>query len=710
MRSSIAWTIFRKELTETLRDRKTLFMMVALPVLLYPLIMIGTGKLVDVRSEAVEERASQVAVWGEAPEELLELLAGWKGIEASHWREAPESLREDFRRGPVAPPVAAGQHATEETAGQDEDATHDDRGLVAAATEAIVSRRLDAVLAVGPGFGAAIAERRLGRASIYYDSVREDSVKARERLEKAMASWRGRLVERREREMGLPEGFAAAIDVTTRNVAPPSRRSGQFLGMILPVLVIVMSLLGGFYPAIDVTAGEKERGTMQTLLCAPLSPVEIIAGKMLAVWTISLLAALANLASLGLALARMVPSGQVEVAFTDLALAFVVLVPVTFLMSAVFLAVAVFARDFKDGQNYVTPVYMLIALPSAVTMVPGIELNAWTTFVPVVNIALLIKGLLIGEAAPELVFLTLISSVTYGVLAVLFASKVFEQEQLLLGGRGSVRALFGMERASAGSATPTLALASFGTVLVLTFYGSLLVERAGTIVTMLVVEYGFFLAPAIAVVLLFRLPVKETLSLRRPSPGAVAASIAIGASAWAAIAGLVVRLLPPPDSLVEALEKLFLVNGAPAPLWVVLLVLAVSPAVCEEVFFRGLVLSGMRRLGPWPAIIVTALLFGLAHASIYRVLPTALLGILFGILLWRTRSVFCAMVAHAVNNGLMVTAIHVPAFAGAIGISPEGAVSWRVTAAGALVLALGLALLWWATKADSGRAITASSS
>ena len=113
------------------------------------------------------------------------------------------------------------------------------------------------------------------------------------------------------------------------------------------------------------------------------------------------------------------------------------------------------------------------------------------------------------------------------------------------------------------------------------------------------------------------------------------------------------RVLPPPESLTRALQRLIQLGDDPMPLWVVWLVLGLTPGICEELFFRGLVFSGMRRLGAWPAVLVTALLFGLAHASIYRLLPTFILGVLLGVLRWRSGSVVPGIVMHAVNNGLI---------------------------------------------------------
>jgi len=565
--------------------------------------------------------------------------------------------------------------------------------VLEAARTAIADRRVDAVLVIWPDVAEAMASGRSGNLSIYFDSVREDSLEAQRRLSERLSDFRDAVVRQREQQRGLGDGFATAFDLRSTNVAPESRRSGQILGLFLPFILITMSLLGGFYPAIDLTAGEKERGTMQTLLCAPLRSIEIITGKFIAVWTISLIAALANVASLGATMLRILPGEQLSVAPSTFVLAFLMLLPVTFFMTAVFLALATFAKDFKDGQNFLTPVYMLLALPAGVTMLRGIELNAWTAFVPVVNIALLIKALLISEAAGDMAFLALLSSTAYAVLALLLAARVFEREQVLLGGHDSMRSLLGFDRKADAQPTPTFAFTVFAVLLVLIFYGSLLLQGAGTVTTVIVTEYGFFLAPTLLLVFAFRFPPVRTLSLRRPPVLGLMAAVLIGCSAWTFVGGVLLRLLPPPESLVRALEKMLLLDGKPTSLWVVWLLIGVTPAICEELFFRGFVLSGLRKLGMVPAILVCALLFGLAHSSIYRLIPTMFIGGLLTWLVWRTGSVWCSVVAHAINNGLAATLVFNKELGDALGANTQAFLGWPLTLAGTLVLAAGVALL-----------------
>jgi len=708
MRPAIVFEIVRKELTETLRDRRTLLMMIALPVLIYPLIIIGFSKLQLSQAEATAERTTRAAVWGAVPPGLLGTIFGGGKVEFEDAAAPPAPVAEGLARGTLSRPALLPAAAAEPPGPSDGRSSGTARGrsdavdrgseepespVLTAARDLIASRRVDAVLVLWPDVGPAVAGTGSGAVSVYFDSVREDSAEAGRRLASGLDEFREDLVRRRLRDRGLDPGFSLGLDVRQTNVAPQDRRAGQILGLFLPFLLVTMSLLGGFYPAIDLTAGEKERGTMQTLPCAPVSPVEIVTGKYLAVWVTSLIAALANVVSLGATMMRIVPGGAISVSPSTFVLAFVMLLPVTCFITAVFLAIATFAKDFKDGQNFLTPVYMLLALPAGVTMLRGIELNSWTAFVPVVNIALLIKALLIGDAGADLVFLALLSSTAYAVLAILLAARVFEREQVLLGGGEPVRSLLGLTRKRGGSPGPTLVLVAFAGVLVLTFYGSLVLRNVGTMPLLLVTEYGFFLVPTILLVAGLGFGIRPTLSLRRPPVLGLVAAVLIGGSAWAVASGLIIRLLPPPESLIRALEQLLLLDGKPMSLWAVWLLIALTPALCEELFFRGLVLSGLRRLGVWPAVIACAFLFGLAHSSIYRLLPTFFIGLLLSALVWRTGSIWTSIVAHALNNGIAATLVYDKGLAAAVSPGSQAYLGWKPTLAGTIVLALGLLLL-----------------
>ena len=708
MRFWIAWVIFRKELVETLRDRRSLFMLVGLPMLLYPVMLIGLSKVAERQTASLDARVATIAVWGAAaPEDLPwgEVTAG-AGVVVERDRGLPPELAARLAAGDVGPrpprpkarsraaggrsPPSGAPPASDEPGPRDP-ADEVDGPVVLAARAAIAAGEVDAVLVVWDDLAAARAGDGLARVAIYHDPVVPRSLRACQDLEDALERWREGALRERLARRGLPEGFARLVDVDRRDVAPPARRTGQFLGLTLPFVLIVMSLMGGFYAAIDVTAGEKERGTMQTLLCAPIRPGEVILGKFGCVWALTILGGLANVASLGLTLWRVLPGDRIELDLRVLPLVFLLFLPVSMLTSAAFLLVSAFAKDFKDGQNFITPVYLLLSMPAGFTMVPGVELGPGTALVPVLNVALLIKALLVGDATGEQAFLVLGSSCAWGALVLALAAQVFGREQVLLGGPEPLRESLGLGRRPGDVPTPALALVVFAATLVAAFYGSLALEGRGLVGTLLLTQLGFFLAPVLAATWALRLDPRRTLLLGRPPARGLAGATLVGLSAWTIVLALTSRMAPPPEELVRAMEKALGDPSIPLPL--ALLVVAVLPGVCEEVLFRGFVLAGLGRLGRWPGLVLTALLFGLAHASLYRFLPTATLGLLFGWLALRTGSVACSALAHALNNAVALLLLRVPGLAPALGIDPtSGALPWPLVLGAAVVLVVGLRL------------------
>ena len=715
MRFSIVLVILRKELVETLRDRRTFVSLVLLPMMLYPLFALLMSRMAGAEMESLEARPSKVAVWGElSPEVTAALAEGETKIEIMPWHGAPEALRRDLESGAVTPPAPAtpsppgpprresanGAPAETKADAKQRDADRPDAAVARAARALVAAREAHAVLVPWRGFSDDVRGGKAARVTIYYDSVWGDSDFASDRLDYALARARERLLVSREGEKGLPRGFTSGLEVTSRNVAPDERRVGKVLGSIMPMMLILMSLLGGFLRAADMTAGEKERGTMQTLLCAPLLPIEIITGKFLAVFVVSLVTALVNVASLGLTLRRILP-GEMDVPLSAHVLTFALLIPVTLLFSALFLAVAAFARDFKDAQNLLTPVYLPVMLLSMLTSLPGMELTVATSFVPLLNVALLIKAIYLGDVAPDLVLFTLGSSTLFAALTLVFAARVFEREDVLLGGRGSFRAVFSFERQKGGIPSLGFSLGAFAVILVVMFYASFLVEKTTNKTAQLTfTQLGLFFVPALAAIAVSGASMRDTLGLRLPRPRALVGAVLAGLSGGAAVSAIATRLVPVPREFADKLNEALLLDGQ--PLWVLILVIAVLPALCEETLFRGLLFSGLSRAGFGVALVSSSLLFGLAHGSIYRLLPTFSLGLLLAYARHTTRSLLPGMVIHALNNALAITVLAVrPAWLEKLLLDDQVPVGLGVAAT--LVLALGVYLMREPRQAEAPR-------
>lgn len=680
MRFPIVRAIFLKEIRETLRDRRTLVFMLGLPLLLYPGMIIGMSKFQDSLDEQSRDRTARLTIWGEAP---AELVAELKARNFEVQLDPAQKIGNDL---PVFEPIPDTDTREGAKKAEEARAAIDVHPLAIAARPGILARKTDLILAIWPQK----PDSGLQNMAILFDSVRQDSSKARTRLDRALADYRKQLVDRREAEKGLAKGFSQGVDIKSRDVAPKSRRSGFGIGMMLPFMLLAISATAGFYRAVDTTAGEKERNTMQTLLCAPVRPIEIVAGKFAAISVITMVAAAANIASLGLtfnSVSRSMAGGGLTLSGWHYLVVFLTLVPVTLLTSALFLAVGVFAKDFRDGQNLLTPVMMLTMMPAAITMLPGVESNAYTMMAPCVNVALLIKALLVGEARPDQIFITVVSSAAYAMLALSFAARVFERESLLTGGKDTFRGLFGLEEKHR-EVTPSLAFFSFCVVLVLIFYGNVLPQMSMEKL-LLLIQFGLILLPTLLIVKSLRLPLAETLSIRWPGFRPIVAGVLIGASCWT-VGSTLLRLLPPPESLQKAMQKVLLLDKPDPPLAMVLLLIAVAPGICEELFFRGLVQGGFRRMGMWTAILVTALLFGVAHGSIYRMMPVTLLGVVVGYLAWQSRSVIPCMFAHAINNGIAALLVSYPPLREYAAKQKMLFLPLEWSAAGAVVLAIGL--------------------
>jgi sodium transport system permease protein len=695
MRGTIVWSIYRKELTEALRDRLTLIVLIALPLVMYPLIMFGLLQFARQQAVSDHERVLKIAVWADQAQPLFDWLSRTnQRLTLERWLGAPEALRTDLAAGRLPPPpltqeVAPARPRTLGPAPPSLDEAPED-DVLRAARAVVAARQADAVVVVWPGFEAALQTHDAGRVSVYYDSVIATSDLARARLSAALGKFREQLQQERIRERALPPGFVQALNVQSGDVAPVERRLADVLGRVLPMLLILLSVTGAMVAAVDMTAGEKDRATMQTLLCAPVRPWEIVGGKFLAVWSLSLISASANLLGIGLTLGRVAAVMQIEaVSWGGWIGAMGLLLPATWTISALFVAVAVLARDVKDAGNFLGALTFVVVLPMTITLLPGVELDAWTAMAPLVNLALLIRALLTGAAPAALVFLTLLTSITYAGLALGLAARVFGREQNLLGGAFSWRDLFRRTGPRSPTPTPATVLALFPVAVVGVFHLSLSLAPYGLAATLVATQFGVLLATALLVAWGAKYSWVETFSLRFPSGRSVAGAVLIGLSASVGVGGLVLRLAPPPESFVNEMREALQFGAQPAPLWKLYLLIALTPALCEETFFRGLMLSGLRRWGPWAAIGVTALLFGLLHGSIYRLLPTFLLGLLLGYAVWRSGSLFCGFIIHGLNNGLIATLLW---WGGSEAMAMK-AVPWSLILPGLALTAAGVALL-----------------
>ncbi|GMW02881.1 MAG: hypothetical protein AMXMBFR84_40170 [Candidatus Hydrogenedentota bacterium] len=612
-------TIFRKELLDMIRDRRTIVAMIFIPIVLYPSLFIFGSQALLMERDQIATTPSTYVIQAENPEAIFALLVEEPLLSMNN-SSNPEA---DLKDG-----------------------------------------KIDAIVAVEEGFDTQMLLDQTAAIRILYDATEAASAEAARRIERGLESGNGKILARRLENIGLNEEFVQPISIQKTNIASSTKATGALLGTIIPLVMILMLGIGAFYPAIDLTAGEKERGTLETLLSTPVTTLDIVAGKFLAVFCLAMVTGLLNLGSMMLTLSFQLSQlkdslgdWQIQLPFSNVLLILLVMLPLAFFISAMMMSLAVFARSFREAQTFVTPFFALLIFPAAFAALPGTELSTWTQMVPITNTALLFKSLLTSEATGQQIFIVLMSTTGYALIALLLANAIFRNEELILSEEHGIH--FSMRR----SEIPPRSYPTLSTAFLLFTICGLLLFYVGTVVQSRYALYGvamtqwlLFLAPTVLILWYMRVDLKASLHLRMPSPFALLAGVLIAAG-WLIIqlqlGFLQQRIFTVPEEFAEAMRDMLDIQGA--PLVLLLFATAVSPAICEELLFRGAILSAFRRRFPmWICVIAVGILFGVAHLSVYRVMLTAASGMLLTYLVWRSRSIWVSMLVHLLLNSTAI--------------------------------------------------------
>ncbi|MEX0713470.1 MAG: ABC transporter permease subunit/CPBP intramembrane protease [Pirellulales bacterium] len=659
------WTnvklIFSREVRDQLRDRRTLFMIAVLPLLLYPLLGMSMFQVL----QFVTEHATKVLVIGadELPESPALLDADRF---ATRWFKDPGNDR-----------------LLELTI---EPGSRSDRIATARAERALAQGEFEAVVFFPPDFADRLsafrrsltqprtaegAEReqaaeQIPSPSIFYNTAKEKSQITFARVSQVLERWTQEIGRQNLADSHLPESAARPFELSEHDVAEAGHRDAAVWSKLLPFLLVIWALTGAFYPAVDLCAGEKERGTLETLLSSPAERTEIVWGKLLTVMLFSMVTAILNLVSMGITGAfvmNVLPELGRPPAMTPLWL-FIALVPMSALFSALCLALAAFARSTKEGQYYLMPL-VLVTMPLVVLpMAPGVELTLGNSLIPVTGVVLLLRAMVEGNYWQALPFVPPVAAVTLAccLWAVRWAVDQFNAESVLF--RESERLDFGLwlkHLMRDREATPSASEALFCGVLILLikFFMNLAVPQPGSFadlaVVTLVSQLVVVATPALLMTVMLTRSPRQTLLLRMPSFWSLPAAAVLALVLHPAVlqlSELVQWLYPVKSEVYESVAALF----AQAPsLWQLLLLVAVMPAICEELAFRGFMLSGLRRTGhKWRAIALSSFFFGLTHGLLQQSIVACVVGLLIGYLVVQSGSLLTGIVFHMVHNGLAV--------------------------------------------------------
>jgi sodium transport system permease protein len=389
MRLQTIKLIYLKEILDLLRDRRTIISMLVFPLLVMPMIFLGLNYFLVRSISRAQDKQFNLA---------LKQETGLDGM-ASSFEQA------GFKVRPSDNP-----------------------------RRAVENKETDLGVDVS-------GEANSPTIRIYADQSQLEANVASGRIETALNQLKEARIKNQLQRAGVPEGVLTPFTVEKVNTAPPKKMSGMFIGTLIGYMFVTFMLMGAMYPAIDMTAGEKERRTMEMLLSSPASRGEIVCGKILVAISVSFTTSVLTMISFGFSFfygMKGFRSGRQSQLIMEIpldaktfVLIFVSIIPMAVLSATLMIAIATLAKSYKEAQSYLTPLLLVAIIPAMVSLLPGVKLNAWMALIPIVNFSQLIKELMLGDWSWIGFTLTLLSNLIYAAIAFTAAVMVFKNERIL---------------------------------------------------------------------------------------------------------------------------------------------------------------------------------------------------------------------------------------------------------------------------------------
>lgn len=386
--------VYKKEMIDSLRDRRTIISMIVVPILLIPVLAIGLGGIMGLQMAKVERAVARVAVIGQenAPA-IMTLLESNAGVEIVQEPDYESAIKE---------------------------------------------KRIEVAVSIPEDFESKLEQGSSARVSIFHDATEMKSESGSKRIKVLIAQYGDSVIGERLIAEGLTREFIEPVGISTVSVASKEKMGAMIAAMVLPYLILILALTGAMYPAIDLTAGEKERGTLETLLLSSATRFELVMGKFLAVFSASfvtaVLASISMLATLkgGFgALARVGEEVSLSISPFSLLVIFLMMIPVCCFFSAILISISLFAKSYKEATSYLSPLLTLLIIPAVVSILPGTEMGPRISLIPIINTSLAFKDVLMGHTNWQYLGVVFLVNVVLAFLTLLRAVKLFNRESVL---------------------------------------------------------------------------------------------------------------------------------------------------------------------------------------------------------------------------------------------------------------------------------------
>ncbi|NVJ50037.1 MAG: ABC transporter permease [Gammaproteobacteria bacterium] len=387
------WEIYKKELLELVRDKRTLIFTILLPTLIMPLLMGGVVYMIDrLDKKAKNEELAYIVQNAQELPQLVTMLEAQKNFK----RLTPDAVEELS---------------------------------IDTIKEQIQDKKYKFAVVINSGSAKTLAEGKQATVDLYYNSASITN-KVYQRVKPAIESFneqhQGKLLARFNFDEESLKGLTKPLDINRVNTADKREDIGEKIGGFLPYILLILILSGAMYPALDLGVGEKERGTLETLLLTPVSRGKLVLAKFLVIFSTGFFTVFLTIASI---VAWMLLSQAVFaleslnklisiISAVDVFLVFAMLVPVAAIFASLLLCTSIYAKNYKEAQNYMSPIMMFTIVPIIFSILPGVQLDSTWAWVPLTNVALAIKEIVKG-------------TIDYGMMGIIFLSTTMVAGALL---------------------------------------------------------------------------------------------------------------------------------------------------------------------------------------------------------------------------------------------------------------------------------------
>jgi sodium transport system permease protein len=390
------WIIYVKELIDSLRDKKTFFMSFLLPVLMIPALLLAVVNVQKSKSKQDSAKVLKVAV-----------------IHHGNANAFLDRLKET------------------------EDLELVDAPKIDAIVGSIRNEEIDAIYLFSKDLDSALANIKKGYVNLYYLGQRSSVLERR--LMEPLRAFKEEVDATRYADLGIKREQLQALDIRKRNLKEVRVLLAETIGGMLPYFFTLMVCMGCLVPALDLGAGEKERGTLETLLVLPVARMHFLIGKFLLVATFGFFAGFLNIVSLYFSLrflggeipGEIMTALSAAIEWQNSLLVLSLLIPLSLFFSGVGLMLSFFARNFKEAQSYIQPLIYLAILPPLLSMILETKLTSTTALIPIANVSLATKAILGGTYSVIDLILTFGSMSLCALLVLYLASLLILKEKVL---------------------------------------------------------------------------------------------------------------------------------------------------------------------------------------------------------------------------------------------------------------------------------------